>query len=339
MKFYKYILIILFTTIIVLPSCKKVESENKVNKSSDTNKSSKNTVKSVSAKNKNGENKTKKIEFLDKTPKFESINDAVKLRYKFKVGQKVNVVQFLKMSTRYNNSLTFMTTDIYGYYQIKKKLDDGKYELNWVISRIIIELKSKNRKGEEQILKYDSDLKENTMPNVEVFKNLINTSIKAKVDELGNLYDVDLKSFIDSMGGGASEDKLKEEVSQKAEQFMNISFIILPQKDIKTGDTYEGRKGAQKASLLKIESKRVYNVKAVSKDKELVLLKPAVDFEMNTDIEKQKIKIKKNKMTGWILFDVKNGMLKESYTHTRMSLKVNGVDMKMDMKSNFKIIK
>lgn len=332
MRFYKYGLMIFFAVILVVSSCKKLDESNSNIKNKVSVKKTTNTNNKAS---KNKGNLFEKIEFSKKMPKFETSNDAVKLRYKFKVGKKVNIVHFLKMSVRYNNNLTFMNTYFYGYYEIKKKLKDENYELDWVISRITTELKVKDRKGQDKILKYDSESKENTFPHSELLKTLIKTSIKAKVDSLGTLSDLDLKSILNTMTN-ASEDKLKKEISQKAENFVNISVILLPKNDIKVGDNYYGREDIQNSSMLKIKSKKKYTVDSISKDKKFVVLKPSIDFKL--DSSKQNINIKKNNMTGWVLFDMNKGFIKESYTHTRISMKINKVDMKMDMKSSFKVI-
>ncbi len=328
MRFYKYGLIIFLAFILGFSSCKKVAENN----SSTKNKTN---SKKVTKINKNDNKLSENIEFSKKKPSFETSNEAIKLRYKFKVGKKINIVHFLKMSVRYNNNLTFINTHLYGHYETKKKLENENYELNWVISRITTELKFKDRKGQDKVLKYDSESKENTLPNSELLRTLINTSIKANVDSSGTLSELDLKSILNIMGNG-SEEKLKNDISKKAEQFVNISLILLPQNDLKVGDTYDGREGVQDNSMLKIKSKKKYTVDSISKDKKFAVLKPIIDFKL--DSSNQKINIKKNEMSGWVLFDIDKGNVKESYTHTRISVKINKVNMKMDMKSSFKVI-
>ena len=119
---------------------------------------------------------------------------------------------------------------------------------------------------------------------------------------------------------------------------MNISFILLPKNEIKIGDNYSGREGMQDSAMINMKSKRKYTLESVSKDKKLAVLKPGIDFNMDSSNTKQKIEIKKNNMEGWLLFDIKKGRVKESYTHTRMSMIINKVNMKMDMKSSFRVI-
>ncbi len=345
MKIYKYGLIILLLIIAGVTSCKKIDdnkNKKEVNKSSDNfkEKGAHNNVLKMERNKKNNTSAVKidDIKFSSKKPVFETTDESVKLRYKFKIGKKINIVQSLKMSVRYNNSLTFINTKLYGYYEVKKKLKDGKYEIQWIISRITTDLKVVDRNGKEKVYKYDSESENNTLAGAKVLRNLINTTIKAKTDNLGNISDIDLKSVLRAMDAGSGEEKFKDEISKKADLFVNLSFILLPANEVKTGDKYTGRKGMQESPMLKMESQREYAVDSVSKDKKFIVLKPSVNFKLNSDIKGSNIDIKKNEMTGWILFDNEKGLVKEFYTHTRMSMKVNKVDMKMDMKSSFKVI-
>jgi hypothetical protein len=322
-----------FVILLVISSCKKADNNN--NLKVKNNIISKNTVVNDDTNKKKDKNNVK---FSQKKPIFEKTDEAVDLRYKFKLGEKVNIVHYLEMAVRYNNNLVFINTKLYGYYKINKKIDNKNYQIEWIIKRIVTELKTKDLGGKDKLLKYDSAGQNNNFPNGELLKGIIDKSIKSDIDERGNLSNIDIKSVLSALEDSSQELKLRKEISQKTEQLINISFILLPENKVKIGDKYYGRKDIQDTSMLNMKSNRKYSVDSISKDKRFVLLKPSIDFALDSDSKKQKIDIKKNEMTGWILFDVLEGKLKELYIHTRLSMKINDVKMKMDLKSRFKII-
>ena len=328
----KKIIGVLLVFALIFSSCKK--AEDKPLKRSNKEKINKtNGLKKIKSKETNGN----EIEFSKKPEIGETTNEKIKLKYKFKKGVKKNIVELSKITIRYNGRLIFIDTYTYGYYKITEKLKDS-YMLEWEINRLKIKMKM-NVNGKEENVFYDSATgKESKMISSKVLKNMLNTVISAEVDSYGHFKDTDFRNLIKSIEESSLVSKVRKNILQKAKQFIENTHIVLPEKEVKEGDEYQGRKGVQDFSMIELKNSRKYKVKAVSKDKKFAVLKVFLDFETGKNNTKQKIEIKKKKSKGWILFNIEKGLLEESYLHTRLSMKVNDIEMKLDMKSNFKVL-
>ena len=340
----KNIVFILIWGILFFPSCKKNTDNKKV----------KPLIKPKAVLKKE-KSEFKESDFLKYPPKLKSTDEKVSLKYKLKKGDKKEFVYFLKMAMLYNNRRSEINTRIYGKYEISDIYDNDKMNIKFLVKRIVLSFNAGNK-----TINYDSEKtqNDNTMDKnaVKTLTSILNKEIFVTMDRKGNFSKDEIDKALEKLknineidkdaklvdkklidDNNFMDSKSDNEIKNKIRQIVNVAFIILPENKVKVKDTYKGRKNINDTSLSDLKTDRLYEIKSVSLSKDLVVLKPKTEF--NIDNKKSYLKIRKNNLKGWILFDLKNGVLKESFLHSILDMKINNVNMKMDIKSRYKLLR
>ncbi len=244
----------------------------------------------------------------------DSSTQSVLLRYKFSAGQKINqhttVVVNVKLDIGGGNQpmTVYMKMDMAGSYTIEKISSDGGMAVRFVFSRVVVDASSIIG------MKFDSDDKEDVHPEFSKLRHLLNVPVSMKINALGKTLAVDF-SHVQTAMEKAGEEATSEEIRVQIENFTKNAFMLLPEKAVQTGDTYDaGALDQDIPGLGTLQTQSRYRVAALSRDKKKIVLEPLITITMKgTDMSRSNCK-------GWLLFDTEKGMVEKSYFLTHLDI-------------------
>lgn len=153
---------------------------------------------------------------------------------------------------------------------------------------------------------------------------LKDSNIKLTISEFGEIQNRDFSQ----LRLKAKQENLSHQYKQLqkiANWIINEVFTPLPNKAVKVGMIAEaGPARFNFSGLKKYKLKLMYRIKAVSKNRKLVLLEPIYDFDsVQND---SKVTIIKSGIKSWRLFDLENGRFARSSSDNQYELKVKLLD-------------
>jgi hypothetical protein len=121
----------------------------------------------------------------------------------------------------------------------------------------------------------------------------------------------------------ANDAALAKTLEDSAKQMLDGIYVQLSEKPVKAGDTYKA--GSSISDKRKIHNS--YKITAVSGDKSEVLMEPMPTFELVLGAFGQSadVKIKNQKVVGWILYDVEKGHISRADIRMRLDLEINAL--------------
>lgn len=268
-------------------------------------------------------------------PKFSTTSDQpVTLRYKFQPGQKVKMDVDMDMSMRMSGEGQKLNIEmpmkIEGIYEVKGIDEDGNAEVVTTITRMKMKVT-----GGPQDISFDSATG-SSHPQFKPLMKMLDVPIPVKVSPAGKLLEANLDALRDAAGGAASA----AEAIKNMEKVQQSSFVPLPDKPVKAGDTYDAGEIVQDMpNVGKMKTRTSYKVVSVSGDKKQVILRPSADFSLDTSAGgKAKVTLEKGNMDGWLLFDIEKGNILRSSAVVQMAMKmsVGGKTMRMNLDAEVK---
>jgi hypothetical protein len=255
----------------------------------------------------------------------DSSNQSVLLRYKYTTGKKNNqhttVVMLIELDMDGQNEPMNidMKMDITGSYTVEKIFSDGGMEVHFVFTRLVVSTSSLVG------WKFDSDEKEDPKPEFSKLRRFLNVPVIMKIDARGKTLSVDT-SLIEAAMAEAGDEATPEEIKAQVDNFTKSTFIMLPEKAVKTGDIFDaGALDQDIPGLGTLTTQSRYRVAALSRDRKKMILEPVITVAMEgTDMSHSSIK-------GWMLFDTEKSVVEKSYlvTHLDFSFSQGGEEARI----------
>lgn len=291
------------------------------------------TIPAKAAKNEN------LSEIFPDMPKFDSTSkEQVLLRYKFKAGQTVKMDMDMLMDNEIKaggqNARIGITITMEAGYTVKSVDANGDAWAVLTITRMTMKAIGPN------VISFDSDKDtDNSDPNLQALKVLLNTPIPVKISTIGKLLDVDRDPMREAIRRAGAAAKLLD-FEKTADEAIKGSFIQLSQEPVKAGDIYNAGTIVKKTEDLGEMTFNVrYKVLSISGDKKQALLQPIGDVILRSQPEGPvKVEMNYGKVTGWILFDIEKGDIMQSSGLSSTEMTMSQGEQSLVMKSDTKVI-
>ncbi len=278
-------------------------------------------------------------EIFPDMPKFDSTsNEQVLLRYKFKTGQSVKMNMDMLMDNEIQaggqNARMGITITMEAGYTVKSVDANGDAWAVLTITRMTMKAAGPN------VISFDSDKDaDNSDPNLQALKVMLNTPIPVKVSAIGKLLDVDRDPMREAVRRAGAAAKLLD-FEKTADEAIKGSFIQLSQEPVKAGDTYDAGTIVKKTEGFGEMTFNVrYKVLSISGDKKQALLQPIGEVTLRNQSEGPvKVEMNYGKVTGWILFDVEKGDIMQSSGLSSAEMTMSQGGQSLVMKSDTKVI-
>lgn len=238
---------------------------------------------------------------LDSMPTFEATSsEPVLLRYKLKTGQvmKMDMDTAMDMRIRMGGQEIPMKQNMRIDAKAAVTEVDGEGNISLVakVSRLRMKI------GGLKELEFDTD-NAGDDPNFKAVTAMIGVGIPCKMSPVGKMLETDLEPLRLAVrrAGNAALSKVMEDSTGK---MFEGTFVYLSEEPVKAGDTWKSGTIAED----KVKIHMSYKIKAVSGDKTKAVLEPIAVLEAGPDaFPGVDAKIKSQKLTGWLLYDLVNG--------------------------------
>jgi hypothetical protein len=256
------------------------------------------------------------IDYPAGSPQFSSTSgEKVLFRYKFNVGQKVtmdiNMDSVMKASSKQGTMEMPFKMTFQASYTVNSVLADGNAQATLMITRMTMKAE-----GAANISYDSSDPAQASNPQFASSNIMINAPIPVVISPLGELVSVDTNPLMEAAKKLGSQIN-QNEFEQQLKEITESSFIQLSEKPLKAGEAYEaGTLSTSLGDANSMTAKVKYEVIAVSGDKKQAILKPIVAFSFPG------MSVKKSDFSGWILFDLEKGNIKESFARQLLEMEM-----------------
>ena len=238
--------------------------------------------------------------------------DPVLLRYKFKVGQIVNM-EFEMASGSHMQAegmnVEFQTImKIFGNYKVTSVNSRGDAGAILNLTRMTVQVKGQNN------VSFDSnDPGASDNPNFKEVMAMLHVPIPVKVSSRGEVIDMNLDP-LNQAYKKAGIALNKSEINKTTSKTIKSSFVQLAEHPVKAGDIYDAGVISEPFPGGIMNARSHFKVLAVSKDKSKVLLAPVSEFDLKSTPDSAiTITLNSSKMEGWLLFDRKRGNIDRSW--------------------------
>jgi hypothetical protein len=258
---------------------------------------------------------------LENMPTFTSTsNEPVLMRYKLKTGQ----VEKLVVDIDTDIQVEFGARKVPMKSQVKLEAKaavtavDGEGNMTAVVK--ITRMQMKIEAG-PAVAEFDSD-KPAKDPIFKEERAKINVDFPCKMSPVGKMLLTDLEP-LRLAARKANDAALAKTLEDSAKQMLDGIYVQLSEKPVKAGDTYKA--GSSITDKRKIHNS--YKITAVSGDKSEVLMEPMPTFELVPGAFGQSadVKIKNQKVVGWILYDTQKGHISKADIRMKLDLEINAL--------------
>lgn len=266
---------------------------------------------------------------LPDPPEFEAVSaDPVLLRYQFEVGQQWAMDFDLEMEIAVeagSEELTItMEMEMDGLYVVQAVDPDGNATIETSFTRVTMEMSGL------QDFRFDSENPSAGSREFQPLGGIIDVPFSGQISSVGEILNTDLSPLYDALGSLGDVGNF----GQSTDQFLQSSFVQLPEEAVSSGNTYEaGSLQMMTQGIGNMEYEASYEVTSVSADQSQVLLRPManIDFdfaELGFDLD-----LEETVLDGWLLFDAEKGNLTESIVGLSMTMsgQEGGEDISMQI--------
>lgn len=257
---------------------------------------------------------------IESAPAFSKTTDEpLLLRYRFQKGERYNVLlqidSQVEIETHGQRMKTWMPIRTAMQYKILDVASANVSDLALLYKHVVIDLTYEG--GNDQgVYTFDSavDLDE-TNPTFKPFLSLIDTPIVIKMNNLGQIMNLDLTLLLKALGikeTDKSNRELQEIMQRNQETFFEI-FPALPEAAVKPGDSFPTRGYSTKLpTASQLDFTADYLVKAISADRRSVLLEPVGKLFFSLMPGAPKSQVGDNVFNGWLIFNAEKGYVEKS---------------------------
>jgi len=255
---------------------------------------------------------------LGKAPTFASTSkESVLLRYKLKKDQVEKLAMNIDMVMRVRQGgkelKMKMAMQIEAKVRVTAVDDKGNITALVKITRMYTKFT-----GAKEV-EFDSD-KPNDDPNFKGVAAMINVGIPCKMSPVGKMLETDLEP-LRLAARRANAAALAKTFEDSTKQMFEGTYVQLSERAVKAGDSYKA--GTIVSDKVKIHNS--YRIRSVSGDRNRAVLEPVAVLEMAKGAFPRGVdaRIKSQRLTGWILFDVEKGYASKAEVRLNMVLEIS----------------
>ena len=253
---------------------------------------------------------------LPDPPQFGSVSaDPVLLRYHFEVGQQWEMdfdMEAVIAVEAGSEELTIgLEMEMDGVYVVQSVDSDGNATIETSFTHITMEMSGL------QDFSFDSDNPSAASREFQPLGEIIDVPFSGQISPAGEIIDTDLTPLYDALDHMGDVGNFQ----QSTNQFLQSSFVQLPEEAVSAGHIYEaGALEMMTSGLGNMDYEASYEVTSVSADQSQVLLRPmaniSFDFtELGFDLD-----LEETLLDGWLLFDARKGNVTESVVGLSMTM-------------------